>query len=394
MNNILTLLFASILFILTHSQVSNIFVKTNRLLNLKNKNDKIGTIRKLGEENSDDVDDDKEDNTYYPETNEEEETNQTGILDPKSDNYNADINVVKVCNYKYNRSDKKITFNIIFSFIKTKVVRYIKFFLSIEEILNLRILEEAAETYCTIVDGNEVGSQNINAKYNCVSYTKYDSFTIKGGSDFQKSKDNSTFEDIENGEINFSQNAVKEFKDIKKQTEDINYSVTLNDGTLKDVSKKRFTIKGRIDDNYENIKDDKNVTLTLYPNGEDKEVEVDCEVIINKKTYYQIRCTPSEEFNAILHLASGITENKNQIVLNMTNDKNLSLEEAPSTMNRVYKKSSEGGLNGGGIAGIIIACVVALVIASIVAIMLRKPKPPVQSTSTVVQANSVENLNS
>lgn len=161
---------------------------------------------------------------------------------------------------------------------------------------------------------------------------------------------------------------------------------------MKDVSKKRFTIKGRIDDNYDNIKDDKNVTLTLYPNEEAK--KVDCVVIKNKKSNYQIRCTPTEEFNADLHLTNGITENKNQIVLNMTKDRSLKLEDAPSTMNRVYKKSSEGGLNGGGIAGIIIACVVALVIASIVAIMLRKPKPPVQSTSTVVQANSVDNLNS
>ena len=199
-------------------------------------------------------------------------------------------------------------------------------------------------------------------------------------------------EDIDDGDINFSQNAAREFKDIQKQTEDINYSVTLNDGTLKDVSKKRFTIKGRIDNNYDDIKDDKNVTLTLYPsNGEAK--KVDCVVIINKKTNYQIRCTPTEEFNAYLHLASGITENKNQIVLNMTN-KRLNLENSSSTMNRVYKKSSEGGLNGGGIAGIIIACFITLVIASIVAIMLRKPKPPVQSTSTVVQANSVDNLNS
>lgn len=389
MKNIITLLLVSILFILINSHVSNIFVKSNKIFNLKNKNDKIATIRKLGEEDTGESGEEGDETDYVTTSLDEEEKNET-ILEPPTENDNAGINCVKV--YKYNYNNQKITFNMIFSFIKTKVVRYIIFYLSINP--RLRILEDEndGKTICTIIDENELG-QNINVKYSCVSnYTRTGSFTIKGGSNFQKGNDQNNLTRIEEGEINFSQNAAKEFTDIQKHTEDINYSVTLNDGTLKDVSKKRFTIKGKIDDN-DDIKDDKNVTLTLYPNGEAK--EVDCVVIMDKQTNYQIRCTPSEEFNANLHLTSGITENKNQIVLNMTKDnKNLSLEEAPSTMNRVYKKSSEGGLNGGGIAGIVIACVVALVIASIVAIMLRKPKPPVQSTSTVVQANSVDNLNS
>jgi len=388
MKNNITLLFVSILFILINSHASNIFVKSNRIFNLKNKNDKIATIRELGEEDTGESDEGGEE-TDYDNTNLDEEENNGTNFQPPTENYNAGINCVKV--YKYNYNNEKITFNMIFSFIETKVVRYIMFNLTIS--FRLRILDEkSVKTICTIIDENKVDSQNINVKYSCVSnYTDTVSFTIKGGYEFKKGNDVNNLSSIKEGEINFSQNAAKEFTDIQKHTEDINYSVTLSDGTLKDVSKKRFTIKGKIHDNYDDIKDDKNVNLTLYPNGEAK--EVDCEVFKNEKTNYQIRCTRSEEFNANLHLTSGITENKNQIVLNMTN-KNQSLEEAPSTMNRVYKKSSEGGLNGGGIAGIVIACVVALVIASIVAIMLRKPKPPVQSTSTVVQANSVDNLNS
>lgn len=391
MKNIITLLLVSILFILINSHVSNIFVKSNKIFNLKNKNDKIATIRKLGEEDTGESGEEGDETDYVTTSLDEEEKNET-ILEPPTENDNAGINCVKV--YKYNYNNQKITFNMIFSFIKTKVVRYIIFYLSINPTLRILEDENDGKTICTIIDENELDSQNINVKYSCVSnYTRTGSFTIKGGSNFQKGNDENNLTPIEEGEINFSQNAAREFKDIQKHTEDINYSVTLNDGTLKDVSKKRFIIKGKIDGNYGDIKGDKNVTLTLYPNGEAK--EVDCVVIMDKQTNYQIRCTPSEEFNANLHLTSGITENKNQIVLNMTKDnKNLSLEEAPSTMNRVYKKSSESGLNGGGIAGIVIACVVALVIASIVAIMLRKPKPPVQSTSTVVQANSVDNLNS
>ena len=116
MKNILTLLLVSILFILTNSQVSNIFVKSNRIFNLRNKNDKIVTIRKLEEDNTND------ENNYSPEntdldTYQEEDTNHTDTenIDPTTKLYNTGINVLKVCNYKY--KEIQITFNIIFSFI-------------------------------------------------------------------------------------------------------------------------------------------------------------------------------------------------------------------------------------------------------------------------------------
>ena len=59
----------------------------------------------------------------------------------------------------------------------------------------------------------------------------------------------------------------------------------------------------------------------------------------------------------------------------------------------MYLKKSGSGLSGGGIAGIVIACVIALVIASIIAIVLRRPKTRIKNTSSIIQANSVDNLN-
>ena len=55
-----------------------------------------------------------------------------------------------------------------------------------------------------------------------------------------------------------------------------------------------------------------------------------------------------------------------------------------------YNKSSSG-LSGGAIAGIVIACVVALIAAAVAVIMLKKPSPPVENTTTVANLQT-ENL--
>jgi hypothetical protein len=76
----------------------------------------------------------------------------------------------------------------------------------------------------------------------------------------------------------------------------------------------------------------------------------------------------------------------------MTKDNRvINTENLPS--NKMMYKKSGSGLSGGGIAGIVIACVVALVIASIIAIMLKKSNPQIQNSSSVIQANSADNLN-
>ena len=136
---------------------------------------------------------------------------------------------------------------------------------------------------------------------------------------------------------------------------------------------------------------DKDVNFTLYHN-ENEERNVVCKVIKNQTKDYQIRCNAQNRTSANLVSAYGITDQENVITLNMKEGYD-NITTGNTLKNRIYQKSEESGLSGGGIAGIVIACVVALVIASIIAIMLRKPKPPIQNTSSVIQSNSVDNLN-
>ena len=105
-----------------------------------------------------------------------------------------------------------------------------------------------------------------------------------------------------------------------------------------------------------------------------------------------MRCNAQNRINASLVSAYGITDQNNVITIYMK-ERYDKINTASEIKNRIYSKKSGSGLSGGGIAGIVIACVVALVIASIVAIMLKKPKTRIQNTSSIIQANSVDNLN-
>jgi hypothetical protein len=131
---------------LVNSHDSNDFVKSKRIFNLKNKNDKIAIKRKLQSIEDDSSEDDSESSSEESIVSEESEEsyNQTEPIGPATGNENAAINCLGISNYNYNISDKKINFKIIFSFIKIKVVRYIIFTLLVSDsrLRNLKSLKK------------------------------------------------------------------------------------------------------------------------------------------------------------------------------------------------------------------------------------------------------------
>ena len=257
----------------------------------------------------------------------------------------------------------------------------------------LRNLDEIERlAICKLEDDSYAGEQaNKIVKYICETNDTIDldnNLIIKAEKDFKSgdSEDVNKASSIEG--LSFSRKIENDLQNIQNKTQTIKNYYILTDGIYDDLNNNRFKKKKKMDNRDIN---DKEVNITLYHN-ENEERNVVCNVIKNQTNDYQMRCNAQNRTLASLVSAYGITDQNNVITIYMK-ERYDKINTASEIKNRIYSKKSGSGLSGGGIAGIVIASVVALVIASIVAIMLRKPKPRIQNTSSIIQANSVDNLN-
>ena len=401
MRKILLLFFLYTILGLINSQSSNIMGNSTKLLIRKNKNlmkslDKMIIKRNLEEEDtsesyfessfgSDESDSDESDS----DESSPESYNQTLPENPDASIYLIDIN-----NFTKPKGNYNATFNIILYYKISIVMKYIFFTLKIYY-TNLRNLDEMERLAICKIENESNVNQIVNKieKYRCETNETIDldnNLIIEAENDFKSGNSEDVNKASSMKGLNFSQKIEEDLKNIQNKTQNINNYYILTDGIYDDLNNNRFTIKGKIDDRDIN---DKEVNITLYHNdNKDEKRNVVCNVIKNQTNDYQMRCNAQNRISASLVSAYGITDQNNVITIYMK-ERYDKINTANEIKNRIYSKKSGSGLSGGGIAGIVIASVVALVIASIVAIMLRKPKPRIQNTSSIIQANSVDNLN-
>ena len=399
MRKILLLFFLYTILGLINSQSSNIVGNSTKLLIRRKKNlmkslDKMIIKRNLDEEDtiSEDIGfESSSEDSDLEESSFESSPNQTQSNITVEDQY-ANIYLIDIINYNKKSVNHIATFNIIFYFVRSRVMKYVFFTLRIVYYI-LRNLDEIERlAICKLEDDSYAGEQaNKIVKYICETNDTIDldnNLIIKAEKDFKSgdSEDVNKASSIEG--LSFSRKIENDLQNIQNKTQTIKNYYILTDGIYDDLNNNRFTIKGKMDNRDIN---DKEVNITLYHN-ENEERNVVCNVIKNQTNDYQMRCNAQNRTLASLVSAYGITDQNNVITIYMK-ERYDKINTASEINNRIYSKKSGSGLSGGGIAGIVIASVVALVIASIVAIMLRKPKPRIQNTSSIIQANSVDNLN-
>ena len=399
MRKILLLFFLYTILGLINSQSSNIVGNSTKLLIRRKKNlmkslDKMIIKRNLDEEDtiSEDIGfESSSEDSDLEESSFESSPNQTQSNITVEDQY-ANIYLIDIINYNKKSVNHIATFNIIFYFVRSRVMKYVFFTLRIVYYI-LRNLDEIERlAICKLEDDSYAGEQaNKIVKYICETNDTIDldnNLIIKAEKDFKSgdSEDVNKASSIEG--LSFSRKIENDLQNIQNKTQTIKNYYILTDGIYDDLNNNRFTIKGKMDNRDIN---DKEVNITLYHN-ENEERNVVCNVIKNQTNDYQMRCNAQNRTLASLVSAYGITDQNNVITIYMK-ERYDKINTASEIKNRIYSKKSGSGLSGGGIAGIVIASVATLVIASIVAIMLRKPKPRIQNTSSIIQANSVDNLN-
>ena len=398
MRKILLLCFVYTILGLTNSQSSNNMGNSTKLLIKRNKNlmkslDKMIIKRNLDEDDtsSEEIDSESDsDESNLDESSYDSSPNQT--LPIIVDDPNADIYIIDIINFSKPKGNNNATFNIILYYVKSQIMKYVFFTLKINY-LSLRNLDEMERlAICKLEDDSYVNKTVSKiVKYKCETnepINRDNNLIIQAEKDFKSGYSEDVNKARSMNDLSFSQKIENDLVNIQNKTQNITNYYILNESIYDDLNNNRFTIKGIMDDR--DIKD-KEVNITLYHNGVEERIVV-CNVIKNQTKDYRMRCKPPKRTNASLVSAYGITDQENVITIYMKEGFDQ-INTASEINNRMYLKKSGSGLSGGGIAGIVIGCVAALIIASIVAIMLRRPKPRIQNTSSVIQANSVDNLN-
>ena len=162
----------------------------------------------------------------------------------------------------------------------------------------------------------------------------------------------------------------------------------LSDGILQENSNS-FTIIGEI----KNLTDynQKEVILSLDPNGNGDLKNVTCSIKKLENIKYQLDCYPKTSIKGRLDGVNGKTNEGRTLLIHKANNTDDYVDILITNPVKASKNSS-GGLSGGAIAGIVLACCAALIAAGLAIYFCntKKPvKPPVNASEMEMYNSSV-----
>ena len=300
---------------------------------------------------------------------------------------------------------RMIYFGGLFFFYKRVITTTIIIRLRITYYIPYRALQDSEENAdsvkatCSLIDEKNLKGQiyenGINAAYNCSAETvngkDATNANIKINTNVDLLVKNDTtneYEAISFNDINFNGNAsylADNIQDAKRKR-----PINLLDAEVLSKTDKSLRIQGTMEPpDSVKLNDIFNISvLNTDKNGKKSLQSYECKV--TKLSPAILDCDiSSPPFNASvydLHLSNGNSnsDSGNSLIFNMKNWENSTDPiQSTSDPNTIKYRTHSGGLTGGAITGIVIACIVVLVAASIAAILLRRPKAPLDNTTVV-----------
>lgn len=384
---------------------------------------RIKSIRKL--ENTDEVETTEEPlppGNYIPTSPTEAESgdasaNGTSVTDNKpvstqgteNDKKTATVQILKF--HGFSQTQRKLSFNVFFYFLKRAISRRVFFRLRITYSSRVRNLaEDSVPSTCDIVDDSLVGTvpqegDTTNVDYNCNAEALQDgtiaNVSLNTDIKMQLSKDGSGesgYESLDFDGINFNGNSGVESQNINANTKKVSTSGSLKN-TEATVEKTTLKLTGTLDPSSL-LNGKSTIPLSILTENDDGDmvnVEYDCSIAQTTPTC-ELDCdtssNPLQTTAGNLHLSTGTASDGTLLTVYMKNGAGNSTDIISTTgsgTRYTYNKSSSG-LSGGAIAGIVIACVAVLLAVSIAALMLRKPAAPPIDNSTISGLKVVENV--
>ena len=309
--------------------------------------------------------------------------------------------------HKFEKKNKSIKFGLFLYYLNMPIAETVIMRLAIKyNTRRLRSLQsdqitgESTPTTCQIKNDfrNRIGKNGDgeNIDYDCTAQTSVDTSKIQNvvldpTMPMVVGKSAISFNDVEFTED--SKDGTQNLLDISSVPSGI------LDETTASMIDNKLIIKGILKPS-DTLNQNQNFDLELYDLSNNEMKTVSCKVneIKTNSGSCTIECdtvkTPLSTNLGNLTLAKSSNPEKLYLKINTdkSKDQNQLITSESINNSNVLSNKSSSGLSGGAIAGIVIACVAVLAAASIIAICLRRPKPVVDTTITVMRLQNGENI--
>ena len=309
--------------------------------------------------------------------------------------------------HKFEKKNKSIKFGLFLYYLNMPIAETVIMRLAIKyNTRRLRSLQsdqitgESTPTTCQIKNDfrNRIGKNGDgeNIDYDCTAQTSVDTSKIQNvvldpTMPMVVGKSAISFNDVEFTED--SKDGTQNLLDISSVPSGI------LDETTASMIDNKLIIKGILKPS-DTLNQNQNFDLELYDLSNKDMKTVSCKVneIKTNSGSCTIECdtvkTPLSTNLGNLTLAKSSNPEKLYLKINTdkSKDQNQIITSESINNSNVLSNKSSSGLSGGAIAGIVIASVAVLAAASIIAICLRRPKPVVDTTITVLGLQNGENI--
>ena len=309
--------------------------------------------------------------------------------------------------HKFEKKNKSIKFGLFLYYLNMPIAETVIMRLAIKyNTRRLRSLQsdqitgESTPTTCQIKNDfrNRIGKNGDgeNIDYDCTAQTSVDTSKIQNvvldpTMPMVVGKSAISFNDVEFTED--SKDGTQNLLDISSVPSGI------LDETTASMIDNKLIIKGILKPS-DTLNQNQNFDLELYDLSNNEMKTVSCKVneIKTNSGSCTIECdtvkTPLSTNLGNLTLAKSSNPEKLYLKINTdkSKDQNQLITSESINNSNVLSNKSSSGLSGGAIASIVIACVAVLAAASIIAICLRRPKPVVDTTITVMGLQNGENI--
>ena len=309
--------------------------------------------------------------------------------------------------HKFEKKNKSIKFGLFLYYLNMPIAETVIMRLAIKyNTRRLRSLQsdqitgESTPTTCQIKNDfrNRIGKNGDgeNIDYDCTAQTSVDTSKIQNvvldpTMPMVVGKSAISFNDVEFTED--SKDGTQNLLDISSVPSGI------LDETTASMIDNKLIIKGILKPS-DTLNQNQNFDLELYDLSNNEMKTVSCKVneIKTNSGSCTIECdtvkTPLSTNLGNLTLAKSSNPEKLYLKINTdkSKDQNQLITSESINNSNVLSNKSSSGLSGGAIAGIVIASVAVLAAASIIAICLRRPKPVVDTTITVMGLQNGENI--